>query len=427
MYLQLLFWLCAGAVVFTYAGYPVVLFLLAPLRRKVTVEGGHGTGQPHLPTVSLVVAARNEAGHIEAKLRNSFDLDYPADKLEIIVIDDGSEDGTAGLVQAFQGETGMGEGGPVLKLLAQKRRYGKVTALNWGVSEASGEIIVFSDADSLISCHSLRLLVQPFSNRSVGCVAGRYFPGGAQGPNATGLGFYWRYENYLRRKESQVGGLLGASGALYGIRRDLYEAVDPNLINDDFIIPMRVTAKGYRTLYEPSATAIEDEGRCSEVEFSRRVRIMAGNCEHLWMFRGMALDWRRWRTVFQLFCHKFLRVVSPLWLMILIILNGALVVALAPGGDSEPMGVWTPAFFSIYSAILVSQFLFYGLAVVGGAMKGKGMMRLLTLPYYFTMINLAALFGMYYFVFDRKKLAWSTREAAVPSYPAAGQEKLEQT
>ncbi|HBF35547.1 TPA: hypothetical protein DDW35_13370 [Candidatus Sumerlaeota bacterium] len=402
MLLHVIFWTSLAALFFTYAGYPLLLCLVAPLRRTPVIRP-----ESFEPSLSLLIPARNEAAQIEAKLRNCVQLDYPKGLLEILLINDGSDDDTVKRAQDFARQNGWFCPGDTLagerpdntilfRIITVTARLGKSFALGQGAAVAQGEILVFSDADSLIAMHSLRLLVHPFVNPIVGCTAGRYVPGG-HGPRPTaGVGLYWRYENHLREMESRVGGLLGASGALYAVRRNLFEPLEPGLINDDFIIPMRITAKGYRSLFVPGATAQEEASRSADHEFSRRVRIMAGNCEHLWLFRGLLWDWRRWRTAVQLFCHKFLRVISPLWLIVALVCNGFLLFQ----GNALFLQC-------VYLIIFLMQLGCYALAGIGTHMKRlKGYARVLALPYYFALINLAALCGVYYFFFNRKGLVW---------------------
>lgn len=409
--IEWLFWLSLAALLFTYGGYPLMLLALTPWRQRHTRLDPQ---RPFLPFLTLIIPARNEADHLWRKLHNCLELDYPPEKLEVLVVDDGSDDATPAIIQRFLKELeSRPEPAPSFRVLTQSVNKGKTAALNRAVPEAAGEIVVFSDADSLISVHSLKRLVHPFQNPIVGCVGGRYFPGGVSGAGAAGTGFYWRYENYLRRKESQAGGILGASGALYAIRKCLYEPLDSRLINDDFIIPMRINARGYRSLYEPSATAIEDESRSVHLEFPRRVRIMAGNCEHCWLFRGLFFKRTTFRTALQLFCHKGLRIISPFWLLALFFSNGTLLLQGLTTYNSLrdfPFGA------RCYALLFAGQVAFYTVALAGRKIQGEGKGRkMLHLPWYFTMINGAALAGIYTFFFRREKLNWGREKGPANS------------
>ncbi|HUT24175.1 MAG TPA: glycosyltransferase family 2 protein [Sumerlaeia bacterium] len=394
MLLHAAFWCSLLVLFFTYFGYPLLLILLAPFWRRSPAAATAAIE----PAVSIIVPVRDESSHAESKLRNCAQIDYPPEKTEILVIDDGSADDTLERVEAARQE--VGKNGRRLRVISLGNRLGKAAAVNRGAREAGGEILVFSDADTLVSSASVRSLVAPFADPSVGCVAGRYVPGGARGRNAGGLGLYWRYENFLRLKESQMGGLLGASGALYAVRKRLYVPLDANLINDDFVVPMNVTAQGYRSVYEPSAEAIEDASQ-TELEFSRRVRIMAGNCQHLWMFRHLALRPSQWRTAFLLFCHKFLRVISPFWMAGLAASNAALLAA-----ESSPE--WLRF---LYRGAFGLQVLFYTLALAGCLTRKRKSpaSRLVALPYYFAMIHVAALWGICRFFFRRAQVPWSAQ------------------
>lgn len=414
MFIELVFWTALSILLFTYAGYPVLLCVLAPFRRQPVIRP-----LPFEPAISIMIPARNEAAHIAEKLRNCAELNYPVEKIEIILIDDGSEDATARIALDFARSAGWrilgnnppsGKAGEGLcfRLVSLSRRHGKATALNRGVEFATGDILVFTDADSLISPNSLIPLLHPFINPIVGCTAGKYIPGGLGRDTAPEVGFYWRYENFLRKMESRVGGLLGASGSLYTVRRPLFDPLNPRLINDDFIVPMRTTAKGYRSLFVPEATAVEDALRCAEHEFPRRVRIMAGNIEHILIFHNLIWDWRRWRTAAQLVCHKLLRVLSPLFLIAALASN-AVLAAMPEHG----------VLHLIYTTVFVLQILFYTGALAGYFCKtAKGACRVLSPMYYFVMINFAALSGMYFFFFNRGGLLW-TKQPAPAREPAS--------
>ncbi|HPS00124.1 MAG TPA: glycosyltransferase family 2 protein [Candidatus Sumerlaeota bacterium] len=400
-FVEFLFWIALALLLFTYAGYPLLLVLLAPIRPKPVIRPG-----VFEPTVSFLVAARNEARHIEAKIRNIAELDYPPERLEVLVLDDGSSDATAELTrQAFERYLGGGRYWAT-RVVSLGAPQGKAAALNRGGEEARGDVLVLSDADCLVNREAVRLLVKPFVNPIVGCVAGRYVAGGVQGRNAGGVGLYWRYEGYIRTKESESGGLLGASGALYALRRDLYPVLRPGLVNDDFVVPITVSLRGFRTLYEPNAVAVEDESRNVEVEFRRRVRIMVGNCQHVLLFREYFSGKRgQWRLLAQMVCHKFLRVVSPLWL----ILAGGTGIALA----SSPSGTWLGT--GVYRVLLMGQILCYLLAAAGFFFQGSHRFsKLMTLPYYFVMLNAAAFLGMWHFLVDHGVVTWGAPEAKDP-------------
>jgi cellulose synthase/poly-beta-1,6-N-acetylglucosamine synthase-like glycosyltransferase len=364
------FWSSAALLGFLYAGYPAVLFLLGLVRprpvRKARIE----------PYVSLVIPAYNEAPVIAEKIRNSLELDYPPSRLEIVVVSDGSTDGTDCLAQALADDDRV-------RVFSFPENRGKVAALNDAVPRLRGEVVAFSDATSRLAPDALRQLVASFADPSVGAVGGSYH---VTRPQEAALGkqedLYWRYERLLKRLESTVGSTLGAHGQLYAIRKPLYPFPSPEIINDDFVIPVRILQAGRRVVYEPAAIAEEDAG---EMEgFTRRVRIMAGNVQQLADMRVFLTPLRP----IELFCyavHKAGRLVAPLAMIALALANCFL-----PGRR--------------YRWALASQALFYALALLGT--KRRLWPRILNLPTYVCMVHAAAFGGAYYVLRDRRGLSW---------------------
>jgi len=347
-------WIAASVVVYAYAGYPLLLRLLRPFARRPVRKA------PIEPTVSLLVAAYDEADVIAEKIANALALDYPAGRLEIVVASDGSSDGTGDRVRA----AAVGARSRV-RLVEFSEHRGKVQALNGAIRTLSGEIVVFSDASSLLEPRSLRELVANFADPRVGAASGVYRVRNRDGSN---LGrqedFYWRYETFLKLQEARFGTMTGAHGSLYAMRRELYPFPPPDTINDDFVIPTSVVARGYRIAYEPQAVAYEE---AHEMEgFGRRVRVTAGNVAQLRQARTLV------RRPFVLFCflsHKATRLAAA----------PALVAALG----ANLLLVAAPA----YAALFAAQAGFYALALLG-ALRRLGW-KPLRLPYYFCMINAA--------------------------------------
>ena len=374
-----LFWLMAGVVLYVYAGYPLLLAALGALvRRRAQTAAAE-------PSVSLLIAAYNESRVISDKLQNSLALEYPADRLEIVVASDGSTDGTAEIASRFAD-------GKRVRLLAFPENRGKLYVLNDSIPKLHGEIVAFSDAASMLAPDALRRLVDSFADPAVGGVSGLYR---VRNTEHTQLGvqedLYWKYETFLKRQESRVGSILGCHGALYAIRRSLYPFPAPSTINDDYVIPIRVLQQGYRVVYEPRAVATEEAHEMKG--FSRRVRIMTGNFEQLREL-GALLHPLQPLNLFFFLSHKVGRLVVPFCLIGLIVTNLLLL--------DRPL----------YRVLALLQAAFYLLTLLGAF--GRLRPRLLRLPYYFSMINAAAFLGVYYVTLGRNRMTWKRRE------PAAG-------
>jgi cellulose synthase/poly-beta-1,6-N-acetylglucosamine synthase-like glycosyltransferase len=360
---KLLFWIATAFVIYVYLGYPLLLWCLAATFRSSPRK------QSVQPSVSLLVAAYNEAAVIASKIRNSLAIDYPADGLEVVVASDGSTDATAEIVRSLARDEAPGR----VRLLAFENNRGKMAALNEAVSQLRGEIVAFSDASSMLAPDSIRTLAQSFADPKIGAASGVYrLLKKDQAKLGTQEDLYWKYETFLKVQEARLGTFTGAHGSLYAIRRELYPFPSAGTINDDFTIPMRILQRGYRVAYEPGAVAYEE---AHEMEgFSRRVRIAAGNIEQLRELKNLLWPPRPF-VLFCLLSHKTCRLLSPLAMLIALGANLAL-CRQAP-----------------YGWLLLGQVLFYGLAGLGAFVNLKP--KVLRLPYYFCMINSALFAWMY--------------------------------
>ena len=367
------FWISLGTLVYIYAGYPLLVWVLAqlfgrePQRRDIT------------PTVSLLIPAYNEAAHIEQKLENSLALAYPRDRLEIVVASDGSTDQTNAIVERFRGAG--------VRLLAMPDNIGKAAMLSRVVPSLTGEIVVFSDASSQLEPGALRQLVRSFADARVGCVSGGYRLRSGDTLRDDGEGLYWRYEAFIKRQESHLHSILGGHGAFYAVRRALFQALPPAAVNDDYLIPMRVVEQGYRAVYEPSAVAWERELVSMRGEFARRRRIAAGNCQQMIELRWLLNPVRGW-VAFCFISHKVLRTLAPLFMVALLVSS-----------------LWLPA--ACRTGALTLQGLLYGSAAIGYLLqRGGRRIRWLSPPLYFCFGNLAMLAGLLKYCFRRQHLSW---------------------
>ena len=372
--MTIVFWASAALAVYVYAGYPLLLAVLRRVARNPVAK------RPIEPSVSLLVAAYNEADVIEAKIRNALALDYPAERLEIAIACDGPTDDTTAIAQRVGAESGKGR----VHVFAYPVNRGKLYALNDTLPQLKGDIVAFSDASSMLAPDALRTLVMNFADEHVGAASGVYRV--LRGEDAA-LGkqedFYWKYETYLKLAEADVGSILGCHGSLYAIRRALYPFPTPGTINDDYVIPMRILSRGYRVAYEPGAVAFEEAHEMGG--FSRRVRIMTGNFEQLREMKALMRPLRPGPLFFFL-SHKAGRLVVPIAMLAMLGANLFLV--------DRPF----------YRAVFALQLAFYALVLLGALVRLRP--KILRLPYYFCMINAAAFLGMYHALRGGRTLAW---------------------
>jgi len=362
--LAFLFWICFALLAYVYLGYPLLLTLLAWFSNAPVPDSDLPS-----PSVTLLISAFNESQVIAAKLENALVLEYPRDRLEIIVISDGSDDGTDEIVRQFS------HGG--VRLLRQEPRMGKTAGLNLGVSEARGQILVFSDANAMYQADAVRRLVRHFSNPKVGYVVGnaRYYEKGTESSSAQSEGLYWKLETYLKKKESIFGSVVGGDGAIYAIRRELYSPLLPTDIND-FLNPLQIVARGYSGVFEPAAVCYEEAAENFGQEYRRKVRIISRSLNALRRVPKVLDPLHNTRHWFLLVSHKVLRWFAPFFLILCFAASFAL---------------WRSPF---YKTAALLQAAFYAITLVGWKWRPENKMgKLLSLAFYFCLVNLASLVG----------------------------------
>ncbi|MDQ3857383.1 MAG: glycosyltransferase family 2 protein [Actinomycetota bacterium] len=357
-----LFWAATATVVYTYVLFPLLLFLRAWVRPRPH------TSADMTPTVSIVIAARNEAETIGAKLGNLLALDYPRDRLEIVIASDGSTDGTEDIVGAHEDSR--------IRLLALPTS-GKAVALNEAVAASTGEIVVFSDANSMYERDAIRMLVRPFADPSVGGVAGnqRYAAPVGLGGSAIGERNYWSFDRALKVAESRAGNVVSATGAIYAVRRALFRGVPPG-VTDDFVTSTAVIAQGRRLVFEPNAVAYEPTGASSDAEFARKVRIMTRGLRAVWTMRELLDPRRHGFYALQLASHKLLRR----------LMAAPLVVIAATGAMLSRRG-------GFYRRATIAQAVLYGFAAIGLLFEETtlGRKKIFALPAFFALVNAASI------------------------------------
>jgi cellulose synthase/poly-beta-1,6-N-acetylglucosamine synthase-like glycosyltransferase len=370
------FWVAAFLLAYVHLGYPVLIGVWAALPRA------RSRHTEYEPTVSVLIVAHNEVARIGARIENVLALDYPRDRLEIVVASDGSTDGTAG--------PGRGYADAGVRVVEFEARRGKAAVLNDLIPALRAEILVLADARQQFERGTLRALVAPFGDTRVGAVSGELIlteasevPG-----SAPGVSVYWRYEKLIRRSESRVDSTVGATGAIYAIRRTLFEAIPEDTILDDVVIPMRIARQGYRILFEPGARAYDRVAPSSQAELTRKVRTLAGNFQLFARERWLLNPFRN-RLWFQTVSHKGLRLLAPLLQGIVLATN--LFLASSPG----------------YRTLLVAQVLFYAMALGGFALRdGSHKNPVLALPYTICLFSWATVVGFFRFATGRQRVTW---------------------
>ncbi len=383
------FWACVGGVTYAYVLYPAVIYALS---RIIGQEPRcEAIDERDLPRLSLLIAAHNEEDVIEARIRNALALDYPRDRFEIVIASDGSSDQTANIVRRFDGQ---------VRLLDYRSRRGKSATLNAAMREVTGEIVMLSDANTSIDPSAARRLARWFVDPDIGAVCGRLVIVDPQhGANVDGV--YWKYETFLKRCENRLGALLGSNGAIYAIRRELFEPIPDNTIVDDFVIPLRARLRSdCRLIYDVDAVGIEEAAPHLKDEFRRRVRIGAGGFQAiglLWPLLSPRFGW----TAFAFLSHKVFRWLCPL--LLLVALGTSML--LAEGN-------------ALYLALLAAQILFYATPALTPLLPGSpGFLRPVRLAAMFVGMNLALLLGLVRWLRGAQQGIWQRTQRA--SYAAA--------
>jgi len=354
-------------IAYAYIIYPMIVVAWSRLRHR-RVEKRYR----QMP-VSIVIAARNEEPNITARIENLLAQEYPRDLLEIIIVADGCSDRTAELARLYAGRG--------VQLLECATPVGKATALNIGVAAATRDIVVFADARQRFSPNAIAELVSVFHDQAVGAVSGELIlvAGEDAGEVHEGVGLYWRYEKLIRRSESAIASVVGATGSIYAVRRALYVPLAPNTLLDDFLVPMRIVLAGYRVIFLRAARAFDFSSATASKEFSRKVRTLAGNFQAVAM-EPRLLDPRVNPVLFQFVSHKLLRLVVPYFCITAWVSS-----ALLDG--------------PVYRAFFVAQTLFYALGLVNlTPFRSSRIAALSRISWTFMVMNAAAVAGLWMYL-----------------------------
>ncbi len=380
MIIEILFWVFLGAIVYSYIGYTLVLMII-----HLFVKNNKYNHETELPSVTLFIAAYNENDVINEKLANSNDLDYPKEKLVQLWVTDGSNDGSNLILQKNDNVT----------VLHQDQRNGKIGAINRGMEFVTTPIVVFTDANTSLSRDTIKQIVYLFGDPKTGCVSGekRILKSNTDSAVSSGEGIYWRYESFIKRMESDINSTISAAGEIFAIRSELFNKVEPDTINDDFVISLGIAARGYKIKYAPQAVAIENSSVTIKEELKRKVRIAAGAIQSLIRMKGLLNIFKYGMLSFQYWSHKVLRwTVLPVAFILCFILNIIIVI------DNKSV---------IYLSLLLIQIIFYFFAIIGLIFRNmKSRLQFIFVPYYLVTMNYAILSGIFRYAKGKQSINW---------------------
>lgn len=377
--MYIIFWVSLFIIFYTYIGYGIVLYAMIKIKRlfvkPIQLVDGSFT-----PSLTLIVAAYNEASVIEEKIQNTLQLIYPKDKLQLVFVTDGSTDDTPNIIAKY----------PQIKLLHKDGRSGKINAVHRAIGEVNTEIVVFTDANTFLNENALLRIAKHYIDPKVGAVSGEKRVAIETNADATaGEGFYWKYESALKKWDAELYSVVGAAGELFSVRTDLYVAVEPDTLLDDFMISMKIAMKGYKIAYDADAYAMESSSENLKEEYKRKVRIASGGIQSIIRTSKLFNPFFMPLLGFQYLSHRVLRwTITPFLMILVVFVNAYLLV------DN---------FNWLLAIIMVGQIGFYSLAALGWLLERKEVrIKILFIPYYFCFMNYCVLIGIYRYFFTQK-------------------------
>lgn len=387
---------CLAVPFYVYFGYPALLWLLTRNKPAITHVRADIT-----PDVTLIISCYNEIGVIREKLANTLALDYPADKLRIVVVSDGSDDGTDDVIRDMQH--------PQITLIRQEGRLGKTMGLNLALEQITSDIVVFSDANAMYAPDAIRKLVRNFADPAVGYVVGAaLYTDGQQGASAGNEDLYWRYELAIKSMESRLASVVGGDGAIYAIRRELWEPLQQRDIND-FVNPLQIIAKGYRGIFDADARCFEETAGSFDKEIARKERIVNRSIRGLMRVRAVMDPRHSGIFALEVISHKLLRWLIPLFL------------ALGVAGS----GLLAAQSYGLFQLITLGSLLLVTLAYLGARADDKNTLQVWkSVPYYFVMVNLYAVRGIIKALQGETQVTWnSARQPAASERTGSNAER----
>ncbi len=382
-FLTVLFWVCLALIFYSYIGYGIVLYFIIKVKRalkpsKAFIDNGY------TPEVTIMVAAYNEKDYIEEKIENTLSLSYPKDKFKLMVVTDGSDDGTPDLVKKY----------PNVVLLHQPERRGKIAAVERAMKYVDTDIVIFTDANTMLNKDVIRNMVRHYKDERVGAVAGekRIADKEKDAANGAGEGIYWKYESTLKKWDSELYSVVGAAGELFSIRTHLFEPVPADTVIEDFYLTLRIAQKGNRVVYEPEAYAVEGPSASVGEELKRKIRIAAGGLQAIVRLSALLNPFKYGVLTFQYVSHRVLRwTLAPAALLLLMVSNIMLAMLGSP----------------FFQALLALHILFYIAAVAGKVCESRQLkIKAFFVPYYFMIMNYAVYMGFFRYVRGSQSVLW---------------------
>jgi len=392
--ISILFWIFLFIIFYAYLGYGILLFFLVKMKRifgKPKTEIDHD----YEPEVTLFCAAYNEKDYVDAKIKNSFSLEYPQEKVKHVWVTDGSDDGTPDLLRKYEG----------VEVYHKDERAGKIAAMNRGLDFVKTPIVIFSDGNTMLGKESIRRIVNMFSKPKVGCVSGEKRIYQKESDSAAGTeGIYWKYESTLKKWDAELYSVVGAAGELFAIRTELYQHVEGDTLLDDFIVSLRVAKKGYTIQYDPEAYAIETSSASVKEELKRKIRIAAGGIQSIVRLKELLNFFKYGTLSFQYISHRVLRwTLAPIGLLLILIFNAIL---------SANIGFFE--FSSVYTWTFWGQIAFYVAAMLGWYLENRQIkVKILFIPYYFFIMNYAVYLGFIRYLKGNQSVKWERAKRAV--------------
>ncbi len=392
--IAILFWIFLFIIFYAYLGYGILLFFLVKIKRW-TGRGKQNFDPDYEPEVTLFCAAYNEKDYVDAKVKNSFSLEYPQEKVKHVWVTDGSDDGTPDMLRKYEG----------VEVYHKPERAGKIAAMNRGLEFVKTPIVIFSDGNTMLGNESIRRIVHLFSNPKTGCVSGEKRIYQKESDSAAGTeGIYWKYESTLKKWDAELYSVVGAAGELFAIRTELYQHVEGDTLLDDFIVSLRVAKQGYTIQYDPEAYAIETSSASVKEELKRKIRIAAGGIQSIIRLKDLLNFFKYGTLSFQYISHRVLRwTLAPIGLLLILIFNTIL---------SANIGFFE--FSSIYTWTFWGQIAFYFAAMLGWYLENRKIkVKILFVPYYFFIMNYAVYLGFFRFLKGKQSVKWERAKRAV--------------